>query len=145
MGSRKKTIDVNVSGFAAMANVAMKHFLSKGSGHLVGISSIAAIRGDDSAPAYNASKAFVPNYLIGLRKKISKARLPIVITDVRPGFVDTAMAQGDGLFWVAPPQKAAQQIFAAIEKKKKHVYVTKRWKLIGWMMKIVPDFIYNRI
>ncbi len=141
----KETIDVNVSGFAGIANVAMTHFLSKGSGHLVGISSIAAIRGDDSAPAYNASKAFVSNYLSGLRKKVSKARLPIVITDVQPGFVDTAMAKGDGLFWVAPPQKAAQQNFAAIEKKKKHVYVTKRWKLIGWMMKIVPDFIYNRI
>ncbi len=128
-----------------MANIAMHHFLSKGSGHLVGISSIAAIRGDDTAPAYNASKAFISNYMAGLRKKISKARLPIVVTDVQPGFVDTAMAKGDGLFWVASPQKAAHQIYTAIEKKKKHVYVTKRWKLIGWLMKIMPEFIYNRM
>ncbi len=141
----KETIDVNVSGFAIMANVAIHHFLSKGSGHLVGISSIAAIRGDDSAPAYSASKAFISNYLAGLRKKISKAGLPIVVTDVQPGFVDTAMAKGDGLFWVASPQKAAQQIYKAIKKKKKHVYVTKRWKLIGWLMKTMPEFIYNRM
>ena len=141
----KETIDVNVSGFAVMANVAMHHFLSNGSGHLVGISSIAAIRGDDSAPAYNASKAFISNYLAGLRKKISKTGLPIVVTDVQPGFVDTAMAKGDGLFWVASPQKVAQQIYKAIKKKKKHVYVTKRWKLIGWLMKTMPEFIYNRM
>lgn len=141
----KETIDVNVAGFAIIANVAMRHFLSKGSGHLVGISSIAAIRGDDNAPAYSASKAFVSNYMAGLRKKMSKAGLPIVVTDVQPGFVDTAMAKGDGLFWVASPQKAAHQIYTAIEKKKKHVYVTKRWKLIGWLMKTMPEFIYNRM
>jgi len=68
----KETIDVNVSGFTAMSNVAMHHFLSKGSGHLVGISSIVAIRGDGDAPAYNASKAFISNYMAGLRKKVSK-------------------------------------------------------------------------
>jgi len=141
----KETIDVNVSGFAAMANVAMHHFLSKGSGHLVGISSIAAIRGDDSAPAYNASKAFISNYMEGLRKKISKSGVTIVITDIQPGFVDTAMAKDDGLFWVASPQKAAQQIYNAIGKKRRHAYVTKRWRVIGWLMKTLPEFIYNRI
>ncbi|MBU1153977.1 SDR family NAD(P)-dependent oxidoreductase [bacterium] len=141
----KETIDVNVSGFVAMSNIAMNHFISKGSGHLVGISSIAAIRGDDTAPAYSASKAFISNYMAGLRKKISKAGLPIVVTDVQPGFVDTAMAKGDGLFWVASPQKAAQQIYKAIERKKKHAYITKRWRLIGWLMKTVPEFVYNRM
>jgi len=141
----KETIDVNVSGFAAMANVAMHHFLSKGSGHLVGISSISALRGDGDAPAYNASKAFVSNYLEGLRKKVTKLGLSITVTDIQPGFVDTAMAKGDGLFWVASPQKAAQQIYNAIERKNKHAYITKRWRLIGWLMKVMPEFIYNRI
>ena len=141
----KETIDVNVSGFAAMANVAIHHFLSKGSGHLVGISSIAALRGDGDAPAYNASKAFVSNYMEGLRKKVVKSGSSITVTDIQPGFVDTAMAKGDGLFWVASPQKAAQQIYNAIEKKRKHAYITKRWRLMGWLMKIMPEFIYNRI
>lgn len=141
----KETIDINISGFTAMANVAMHHFLSKGSGHFVGISSIAAIRGDGNAPAYSASKAFVSNYLQGLRKKVSKAGVSIVITDIQPGFVDTAMAKGEGLFWVASPLKAAQQIYNAIKRKKKHVYITKRWRIIGWLMKVMPEFIYNRL
>jgi len=141
----KETIDVNVSGFTAMANVAMHHFLSKGSGHLVGISSIAAIRGDGDSPAYSASKAFISNYMAGLRKKGLKAGASIVITDIQSGFVDTAMAKGEGLFWVASPLKAAQQIYNAIKMKKRHAYITKRWRVIGWLMKVMPEFIYNKL
>lgn len=141
----KTTIETNVLGFAAMANVAVKHFLERGAGHLVGISSIAALRGTADAPAYNASKAFISNYLEGLRKKCVKLKLPIVVTDVKPGFVGTAMAQGGGLFWVAPPEKAAEQIYDAINARRNHVYVTKRWRLIGILLKFLPSYIYNQM
>jgi short-subunit dehydrogenase len=87
--------------------------MAKGSGHLVGISSIAALRGDRESPAYNASKAFESNYLKELRQKVRNSRLSIIITDVKPGFVDTAMAKGDGIFWAAPVEKAAVQIYNA--------------------------------
>ena len=89
-----ETIAVNVTGFAAMAGVAMRHFMARGSGHLVGISSIAGIRGDGRAPAYGASKAFVARYLQALRHKVAKQKLPLHITDIQAGFVDTARAQG---------------------------------------------------
>ncbi|HMB22512.1 MAG TPA: SDR family NAD(P)-dependent oxidoreductase [Anaerolineales bacterium] len=140
-----QTIAVNVSGFAALANVAMHHFLQRGTGHLVNISSLAAIRGSGTAPAYNASKAFESSYTDGLRQRATKLRLPITITDIQPGFVATAMAQGEGLFWIAPLEKAAKQIYQAINAKKKRAYVTKRWRLIAWFFKFVPDFIYDRL
>lgn len=138
-------ICVNVTGFAAMANVAMEHFMTQGSGHLVGISSIAALRGSESSPAYSASKAFISNYLEGLRKKVVKLKVPITVTEIMPGFVDTAMAKGDGLFWVAPAEKAAQQIFRAIRSRKNHASVTRRWSAIAWLLKVLPDVIYLRI
>jgi short-subunit dehydrogenase len=141
----KKTIDVNVLGFAAMANVAYRHFEKVSRGHLVGISSVAAIRGSSEAPAYNASKAFISNYLEGLRIRALKAGLPITVTDIKPGFVDTAMAKGEGLFWVAPQQKAAQQIYEAIQSKARHAYVTKRWALIGWLLRVLPGFLYAKL
>lgn len=140
----KETIDVNVSGFVAMVNAAMRHFLSKGAGHLAGISSIAAIRGSSVAPAYNASKAFVSNYLEGMRKKAEQSGLPITVTTIEPGYVDTAMAKGEGKFWVASPHEAAEQIYDAIKRKRKHAYVTKRWILIAWLLKIMPDFLHNK-
>ena len=138
------TIETNVTGFAAVANVAIAHFAQRGSGHLVGISSIAALRGSDISPAYYASKAFQSNYLEGLRKKMVKAGLPVTITEVQPGLVDTAMAQGEGLFWIAPVEKAARQIYDAISRKKDHVYVTKRWRLIAWLLKVLPASLYNK-
>lgn len=109
----QETIDVNVSGFTAVVNVAVEHLQARGSGHIVGISSLAGLRGNGDAPAYNASKAFMSNYMQGLRHKFSKVNLPIVVTDVQPGLVDTAMAKGDGLFWVAFAETAARQIFDA--------------------------------
>lgn len=140
----RDTIDVNVSGFAATANVAVEHLQWRGSGQIVGISSIAALRGNRAAPAYNASKAFISNYLESLRNRFRKGNLPIVVTDVQPGFVDTAMAKGEGVFWAAPPEKAARQIFTAIAKRKEHAYVTKRWRLIAWVLKAAPNWLYHR-
>jgi short-subunit dehydrogenase len=141
----KETIDTNVTGFTALAGVAMLHFMNNKSGHLVGISSIAGIRGSNICPAYNASKAFISNYLEGLRKKAVKEKLKISITEIQPGLIATAMAKGEGLFWVASPQKAAKQMFKAIQQKKKKVYITKRWAIVAWLLKILPDFIYDKI
>lgn len=140
-----ETIAVNVTGFAAVANIAMQHFLQQGSGHLVNISSIAALRGSSEAPAYNASKSFESTYLDGLRQKVARLRVPITITDIQPGFVDTDMAKGEGLFWVAAPEVAAGQIYQAIRRKKKHAYVTRRWRLIAWFFKLAPDWLYDRV
>lgn len=141
----RETIDVNVSGFAAMANVASEHLQANGTGQLVGISSLAAVRGGGGSPAYNASKAFVSNYLEGLRHRFVKHNLPVVVTNVQPGFIDTAMAKGEGLFWVASPEKAAMQIFNAIQKRKSHIYVTRRWRLIAWLLKAMPDWLYYKL
>jgi len=144
-GKENATIAVNVVGFTAMANVAMHHFLGRGAGHLVNVSSIAGLRGSGRAPAYSASKAFESIYLEGLRARVAESRLPIAITDIQPGFVDTAMAKGPGLFWVASPEEAARQIYRAIRAKKKHAYITRRWRLIAWLLKLMPDSLYHRI
>lgn len=139
-----QTIDTNVTGFVVIANAAFRHFQKRGKGHLVGISSIAALRGNAFAPAYNASKAFISNYLEGLRVKAFKNQLDIRITDARPGFVDTPLARGDKMFWVSSPEKAAVQIFHAIRAGKSCVYITKRWRLIAWLMKWMPMNLYKR-
>lgn len=141
----KQTLDVNVSGFCALAGLAYKYFSMQGKGHLVGISSIGAIRGNPYAPAYNASKAFMSNYLEGLRKKAHREKLPLVITDIKPGFVDTDMAKGEGKFWVASPETAAREIYQAIANGRKHAYITRRWCLIGWLLKLMPEWLYRRV
>jgi len=117
----------------------MNYFQKQGSGHLANISSIAGLLGNGIAPSYNATKAYQINYFNGLRKKVKKLKLRIYLTDIRPGFVDTAILKGNGLFWIAPVDKAAKQIYAAIRKKKKKVYITKRWALIAFIIRLKPS------
>lgn len=141
----KQTIDVNVKGFCALVNQAYKYFAEKGDGHIVAISSIGALRGNHVAPAYNASKAFMSNYLEGLRKKSARDGKQILVTDILPGAVDTDMLKGEGHFWIAPASKAAKQIYSAIQKKKSFAFVTKRWRLIAWLLKFMPRKLYEKI
>lgn len=145
-GGIEAMIDTNVTGFVAVAEASMDYFSRRKGGHLVGISSIAGLRGAKRAPVYNASKAFVSIYMEGLRHRVASEGLPIHITDIRPGFVGTVMIEGrPGLLWVASPEKAAGQIFEAIQKKKKHAYITKRWRLVAWLARVVPDWIYHKL
>lgn len=141
----QRTIETNVTGFTCVANWAFNYFEKQKKGHLVAISSVGGLRGSRIAPAYNATKAFQINYLEGLRQKATKLKSEIFVTDIRPGFVDTAMAKGEGQFWVSSVDKATNQIFEAIRKKKKISYVTRRWKLIGIILKRIPRQIYDRM
>jgi len=136
---------LNVAGFSAVADWAFNFFQKQAFGQFAAITSIAGIRGSRQAPAYFASKAYQINYLEGLRQKAKKTKLPIYITDIRPGFVDTAMAAGENLFWVASVEKAAAQIYKAIENKRSVVYVTKRWRIVGFLFWILPKFIHKRL
>ncbi len=141
----KRTIDTNVIGFTAIADWAFNYFRNQGFGHLAAISSIAGIRGLRQSPSYGATKAYQINYLQALRQKAGKLMLPITITDIRPGLVDTDMAKGEGLFWVASVEKAARQMFRALTHRKRVIYVTKRWALVVWILRRIPNFIYNKM
>jgi short-subunit dehydrogenase len=132
------TLETNIMGAVKIYGLAYQLFKKQGFGHLVGISSIAGIRGNRHVPAYFASKAFQINYLESLWLKGKRSKSNIFVTDVRPGFIDTDMAIGE-TFWMADTDKAARQIIHAIEKKKKRVYITKRWFLIALVLKIIPS------
>lgn len=139
------TIDLNISAFTKIINWAYHYFEQKKDGQLVVISSIGGLRGSRVAPAYNASKAYQINYLEGLQQKSTKAKNNIYISDIRPGLVDTQMAKGDGLFWVMPTEKVARQIFSKIERKKPVGYVTKRWKPMALLFKMIPKWLYKKM
>jgi short-subunit dehydrogenase len=141
----EKTILINVNGFAETTNYAFNFFVKQGHGQIVGISSIASYRGNSWAPAYSASKAFMSNYLEGIRVKAERMKKAIIVTDIQPGYIKTDMLLGSKLFWVATLEKASKQIFAAIELKKQRVQVTKRWTLIAWLLKRVPYWLYKKM
>jgi short-subunit dehydrogenase len=139
------TVRVNVVGFTAMAAEAFRYFCEKGEGHIVGISSFRALRGGWSSPAYNASKAYVSNYLEGLRVKARRLGRNIHISDIRPGLVATPMiGKSEGLL-VASARKAAVQIAEAIERREPMAYVTRRYRIIAPLIRSMPYSIYSRL
>jgi len=140
------TLKTNVLGATRIYDLAFNLFKMQGYGHLVSISSIAALRGNRIAPAYNASKAFQVNYLESLYFKSKEIKGDkTYVTDVRPGYIDTRMALGDDIFWMASLEKASKQIYSAIKRKKRRVYISKRWILIAWVLKIVPSWLIKKV
>lgn len=142
----RQVIDVNITGFASLANYSFEYFEKQGHGHIVGISSIASFFGYGLSAAYNASKAFVSTYLQGYRQKANHTGADIAVSDIKPGYVESEMTEGrKGMFWVAPVGKAASQIADAIEREKSHAYITRRWRLIAWLLKIIPNRVLDRL
>jgi short-subunit dehydrogenase len=141
----KTTVNTNVNGFIEIIDYGFNYFVNQGHGQLVNTSSIGSIRGNSYAPAYSASKAFQSTYFEGLHMKLKRMKSAVSVTDIQPGFVDTKMAKRDNLFWVASPQKAAQQMAMAIDRKKWRAYITRRWWIIAKIMKWMPDALYHRI
>lgn len=141
------TTKVNVDGFTRVTNTVIHFFENQGFGHYVNISSMGAIIGRALCPAYNASKAYQSNYFEAMRQRIYHKKLPITITDVLPGFVNTGtskLGENQKPIWMASVTKAAKQIIRAIEKKKNQAYVTKRWKILAWFIKLSPLWIRKR-
>ena len=139
------TIDTNITGWTFVIDRLYIIFVQQGHGHLVAITSAGGFRGEPIAPAYSASKAYQINYMEALRKKAYKSGSQIYVTDIRPGLVNTAMAKGEGLFWVMPVEKVANQIITAIHKNKYKAYVTKRWHILAIINKNLPFALYKRM
>ena len=143
--TERPAIDTNIVGWTFVIDMLYHILEQQGHGHLVAITSVGGLRGEPMAPAYSATKAYQINYIEALRKKAYKSGIQIIVTDIRPGLVDTAMAKGEGLFWVMPVEKVASQIIAAIRKKKCKFYVTKRWHILAILNKNLPYCLYKRM
>ena len=132
------TLQTNVVGATMVYQLAYNYFKDQGQGHLVGVTSIASIRGNRQVAAYHASKAYQASYLESLWMKAQRTKkAKIHVTNILPGYVDTDIIKGD-TFWMAPVNKATRQIYTAIKRKKRKAYITKRWRLVALAMKVVP-------
>lgn len=140
------TIDTNVRGWTVVVDWAFNYFMRQGFGHIAAISSVAGLRGLSPAPAYAASKSYQIHYLDSLRQRADIAKVPVHVTDVRPGFVRTPLLSvPEKLFWVDEPEKAITAIYKVINTQKRRAVVTKRWAFLAPLMRIAPDWIVEAI
>ncbi len=141
----QETAAVNILGFMTIADAAFRYFEHCGRGRLAAITSVAALRGSAEATVYAASKAFQSVYLDGLRESACKKKFSLTVTELQPGFVDTAMMKTDTplspfirRLIFSDATTAARQMLRSISRKKSHAYITKRYALIALLLKLLP-------
>ena len=105
-------LNVNVAGCAAWCNPTANLFRTQRSGTIVGISSIAGVRGRKGNPMYGTTKAAMDHYLEALRNRLGDYGAHVCT--IKPGFVATPMtADVPGMFWVISAETAAKRIMRA--------------------------------
>jgi len=135
----------NYEGPALILGLFAEKFLGRGSGTLVGVSSVAGDRGRASNYVYGSAKAGFSAFLSGLRARASRGGVHVVT--VKPGFVRTRMTEGMkliGPLTVEAPVVGAA-ILRAVESKTDIVYVSGKWRLVMLIIKTLPEAVFKKL
>ena len=140
------TMVTNAVGFTRMVGAAYRYFAQQGSGHIAAITSIAGTKGLGPAPSYSATKAMQNVYLQALEQQARSRHLDIHFTDIRPGFVDTALLSGDFRYpMMLRPERVASQIVKAINHRSHIRVIDWRYRLLTALWRRVPRWLWRRI
>lgn len=129
-----------------MVGAAYRYFAQQGRGHIACITSIAGTKGLGPSPAYSATKAMQNVYLQALEQQAHARGLDIKITDIRPGFVDTALLAGDFHYpMMLKPQAVAREILQAINRRQHIRVIDWRYRLLTALWRLIPRFLWRWI
>lgn len=117
----------------------------RGSGTIIGISSVAGDRGRGSNYVYGSAKAGLTAFLSGLDARLAKRGCRAIT--VRPGFVATRMTEGMKLpgLLTAKPEAVAARIHRAYVKGWSSVYTPGYWRLIMTVIRSIPGAVFRRL
>jgi decaprenylphospho-beta-D-erythro-pentofuranosid-2-ulose 2-reductase len=136
----------NFEGPALLLGLLAERFLARGSGTIVGVSSVAGDRGRGSNYLYGAAKAGFTAFLSGLRNRLAPKGLRVVT--VKPGFVRTQMTAGMKLppVLTAEPDEVGRSIFTTAEKGGGDViYVRRVWRPVMMVIGSIPERFFKRL
>ena len=140
------TIKTNGLGFVSMIGAAYRYFALQGRGHIAAITSIAGTKGLGPAPSYSATKAMQNVYLEALEQQAMSRGLNIQFTDIRPGFVDTALLNGSFHYpMMMRPEKVAREIIDAVNSKQHIRVIDWRYRILTAVWRRIPRFIWRRM
>jgi hypothetical protein len=142
----RRVMDTNVFGMAATFAPfipAMK--AAGGKKRLVGIASVAGIRGLPGAEAYSASKAAAITYLESLRLEMRPYGIKVVT--IAPGYIETPMTAVNGykMPFLLPVAKAAQRFAGAIERGTTYTVIPWQMGVVAKLLRLLPNWLYDRL
>ena len=140
-----RVMRVNFEGPALLLGELANRFEARGSGTLVGISSVAGERGRASNYVYGAAKAGMTAFLSGLRNRLAKRGVHVVT--VLPGFVATKMTAGMDLNprLTAAPDEVAEAVHAAVLRGRSVIYVRPIWRTIMLVIRAIPERLFRKM
>jgi short-subunit dehydrogenase len=144
-GAAMRVMRSNFEGPASVFGLLANAFEARGSGVLVGISSVAGERGRATNYVYGSAKAGFTAFLSGQRNRLAGKGVRVIT--ILPGFVATRMTEGMNLppRLTAQPEEVSAAIVRAIEKKKDVIYVRSIWRLIMAIIRNIPERIFKRL
>jgi short-subunit dehydrogenase len=134
----RETLNINLIGAIATIEAALPIFRAQGTGHVVGITSVAGSKGLPGFGAYSASKAGLHRYLQSLRAELAGSA--VTVTELAPGFIDTDINRGHGSRpFVIDVDRGAAIMARMIERRvgKRWVPVVP-WTVIALLLKVLP-------
>lgn len=140
------TVRTNGEGFVRMVTAAYRYFRTQGHGHIAAITSVAGTRGMGAAAAYSATKRFQRTYLDALAQLAHREGLRLRITDIRPGFVRTALLNPEVRYpMLMEPAPVARRIVDAVERRRRVATIDRRYRALVLLWRLLPQCVWERI
>ncbi len=140
-----RTLALNNTGMAATFHPFIDPMRQRGSGTLVGMASVAAIRGLPGHGAYCASKAGVVNYCESLRGELRGSGVRVVT--IAPGYVDTPLTRVNryAMPFLMPAERFAAKAARAIERGTSYRVIPWQMAVVAKLLRVVPNRLFDAL
>jgi short-subunit dehydrogenase len=141
----RDTLATNNIGLAATFHPFLAGMRERRSGALVGIASVAAIRGLPGHGAYCASKAGVVAYCESLRGECRGSGVSVVT--LLPGYIATPLTAGNRypMPFLLQPEEFADRAFRAIEAGTSYRVIPWQMGVVAKLMRLLPNPLFDRL
>lgn len=139
----EETMRTNYLGPALLLGAIAERFATRGSGVIVGISSVSGERGRRSNYVYGSAKAGFTAFLSGLRHRLAGSGVHVVT--VKPGWVRTGTNRGTPPWLTAEPADVADAVWRAVQARRNVVYVRSRWRVVMAVVRAIPEPLFKRL
>lgn len=140
-----RTFATNNVGMAATFHPFVRPMQARGAGALVGIASVAAIRGLPGHGAYCGSKAAVVSYCESLRGELRGSGVSVVT--LVPGYVDTPLTRENRypMPFLMTPEAFADRAFDAIAGRASYRVIPWQMGVVAKLLRLLPNALFDRL
>lgn len=141
----KDIFDINVLAMVSTFEPFLPALIKQGRGTLVGIASVAGVRGLPGAGAYSASKSAVTTYCESLRLELKPKGIDVVT--ISPGYVKSEMTAQNpyGMPFLLEADEFARRAARAIDAKRRYAVIPWQMAIVARIMKVLPAWLYDRL